>query len=302
MTAVPGEQFGTVGDVRLCYETFGDPSDPCLLLVMGLGMQMIAWDDEFCDRLARQGFQVVRFDNRDCGRSTHLNHLPAPSPARLAVRAVSAAAYTLADMASDAMGLLDHLGVDAAHVVGISMGAMIAQTIAAQQGSRTLSLASIMGSTGSLRDGQPSPRIWPMLLRRAPETKTAYVEHLTRLFGTVGSPAYPTDEDVRRALFSANFDRGAIPAGTARQLAAVFASGNRRSDLRTVTAPTLVMHGTADRLVRPSGALATSRAIAHSRLVLIEGLGHDLPRALWPVVIEEITSNTRRAAHRALVR
>lgn len=295
-SGTPPERFCTVGHVRLCYQEFGDATHPCVLLIMGLGMQLIAWDDDFCKALADRGFRVVRFDNRDCGRSTHLDHLGRPPLWRLLTRRRSRRSYTLADMAPDAVGLLDHLRVEAAHVVGVSLGAMIAQSMAVNSPPRVLSLASIMGSTGALTDGQPSLRLWPHLLRRVPGSRTSFVARLLSLLRRTGSPHYPQDEAKLSDLLGRTFDRGANSDGVARQLLAALSGPSRRQELRRVTAPTVVIHGTADRLVAPSGGRATSEAIPGSRLLLIPGMGHDLPTPLWPRLIDEITTNARRDA------
>lgn len=295
----PAEQFCVAGEVRLCYQTFGDPTDPTVLLVMGLGMQMLGWDAELCQMLAARGFHVVRYDNRDCGRSTHLTDRPAPSRLALGTRRIRRPAYTLADMAGDAVGLLDHLGVEATHVVGASMGGMIAQTLAARHPGRARSLVSIMSATGSLRSGQPSPRLWRTLLAPLPGDEAGYVSALTTAHRLIGSPAYPADETLLRDLLVASHRRGVPRGGFERQLGAIFAAGDRTRELRTIRAPTLVIHGTADCLVPPSGGRATARAIPNANLLLLDGMGHDLPRALWPRMLDAIAANARRVADRS---
>lgn len=289
------EQFCDVGGgISLCYDTFGDPADPALLLIMGLGTQMVAWNEDFCAQLVGEGFHVIRYDNRDIGRSTHLKGAPTPTLRQLLVRRPPAA-YRLEDMANDAAGLLDHLDLGAAHVVGASMGGMIAQTLAATRPDRVLSLASIMSTTGSRRVGQPAYRVLPIFLRRAPRDRQAFVDHTVTLFETIGSKGSERDDYELREVAGLMFDRGLDPGGTARQLAAIIASGNRTSALRRITAPTVVIHGTADRLVRPSGGRATARAIPGARLVKVEGMGHDLPRAAWDEIVAAITANAQRA-------
>lgn len=288
------EQFCCVGGVELCYETFGDPADTALLLVMGLGFQMVAWPDEFCKGLVARGFHVIRFDNRDCGRSTHLTDSPPPTLRELATRRIRRPAYTLEDMARDAAGLLDHLEIERAHVVGASMGGMIAQALAAQSPQRVLSLVSIMSNTGSRLNGQPSVRLWRHLLTQPPAERERYVEHTVSLFGLVGSPGYETNETVLRDMLGLTFDRGMSADGFARQLGAIFASGRRVRALRRITAPTLVVHGLADRLVAPSGGRATARVIRGAHLLLLDGMGHDLPRELWPLLIDAIDHNAER--------
>src|SRR3954452_6097990 len=212
-----GEQFATVGELELCYETFGDSADPALLLIMGLGTQMIAWRDEFCAGLAARGFFVVRFDNRDVGRSTRLDHLPVPTLGQLLRRDKRAASYTLEDMATDAVGLLDHLEIERAHVVGASMGAMIAQTLAARDSERVGSLVSIMGSTGARSSGQPRWRTARALMGVPPQDRDGYVDHMVKTFTVIGSPGFPRDEADLRQFAHSSFDRGRSPASASRQ-------------------------------------------------------------------------------------
>jgi pimeloyl-ACP methyl ester carboxylesterase len=289
------EQFADVGGgIRLCYDTFGNPADPPLLLIMGLATQMVAWHEDFCMKLVDEGFYVIRFDNRDIGRSTHLDGAPTPTLGQILMRRPPAA-YRLEDMAGDTVGLLDALGIPAAHIVGVSMGAMIAQTVAATRPDRVLSLASIMSTTGSRRVGQPAWRVMPTFLKQAPREREAFIDHTELLFKTIGSSGIQRDDAELREVAGLMFDRGLDPDGSARQLAAIIASGNRTQALRRITAPTVVIHGTADRLVRPSGGRATARAIAGSTLVKIEGMGHDLPRAAWDQIIGAIVSNAQRA-------
>jgi pimeloyl-ACP methyl ester carboxylesterase len=277
------EEFTTVGTtgVELCYETFGDPADPTLLLIMGLATQMIAWREEFCEGLAARGFHVVRFDNRDVGRSGHIDG-PTPSLPQLLTRSPKGAPYLLGDMAADAAGLLDHLGVERAHVAGASMGGMIGQTLAARYADRVLSLTSIMSNTGHRWSGQPALGVYPVLLKTAPRERDAFVEHIVKTYGAIGSTGFDGDDSDLREIAGRSYDRGLDPRGTARQMWAIVASGDRTKELGTITAPTLVIHGTADKLVSPSGGRATRKAIPGARLVTIEGMGHDLPRALWP--------------------
>jgi pimeloyl-ACP methyl ester carboxylesterase len=293
------ERFCDVGGgIRLCYDTFGDPADPPLLLIMGLGTQMVAWPEDFCQELVDEGFYVIRFDNRDIGRSTHIEGAPTPTIPQLLMRRPPAA-YRLEDMAGDTAGLLEGLGIGAAHVVGASMGGMIAQTLAATRPDRVLSLASIMSTTGGRRVGQPALRVMPIFLRRPPGGRDAFVDHTDALFKTIGSRGIPRDADELREIAGVMYDRGIDPSGSARQLAAIIASGNRTAAVRAITAPTVVIHGTADRLVRPSGGRATARAIAGAKLVKIPGMGHDLPRAAWDRIVAAIVTNAERAGFSA---
>jgi pimeloyl-ACP methyl ester carboxylesterase len=292
------ETFCTVGELELCYETFGDPSDPALLLVMGLAMQMLGWHEDLCVELAGRGFHVIRYDNRDVGRSTSIAGRP-PTTWQLLRRDKKAASYQLADMAADGVGLLDHLGIERAHVVGASMGGMIAQTIAARYPDRVLSLTSIMSNTGALLSGQPKLSTFGVLLGEVPSDREAYIERIAKVFTLIGSPGFPPDEAELRERAGMAYDRGINPAGTGRQLAAIIASGDRSRQLATIAAPTLVIHGTNDKLVAPSGGRATARAIPGARLMTIEGMGHDLPRAAWPRIVDAIVENAARAGEGA---
>jgi pimeloyl-ACP methyl ester carboxylesterase len=289
------EQFCDVGrGITLSYESFGSPSDPTALLIMGLGTQMVAWPEDFCNELAARGLHVVRFDNRDIGRSTHLSGRP-PSTGELLRRSGRAAQYTLADMADDSAGLLRALELAPAHVIGASMGGMIAQTLAARHPTLVRSLVSIMSNTGSRRSGQPSLRVYPIFLRRPPSGREALIAHTERLFSVIGSSGLPRDDEDIRALAETSYDRDHDPEGSGRQLAAIIASGNRTAELARISAPTLVIHGSADPLVAPSGGRATARAIAGAELMMIKGMGHDLPRAAWPQIIDGIATHALRA-------
>jgi pimeloyl-ACP methyl ester carboxylesterase len=281
--------------ITLCYETFGEPSDPTALLIMGLGTQMVAWHEDFCRQLAAAGFHVVRFDNRDIGHSTHLQGAP-PTSRQLLMRSKRAARYRLSDMADDAARLLVELDLAPAHVIGASMGGMIAQTLAAQHPGRVLSLTSIMSNTGALSNGQPALKLYPFFLRRPTAAdRDAYVSHFERLFAAIGSRGLPREPEEIRELATLSYERDHDPAGPGRQLAAIIASGDRTAELREIETPTLVLHGTADPLVRPSGGRATARAIKGAQLKTIRGMGHDLPRAAWPQIIEAIVANAARA-------
>ena len=297
MIEPPNEQFCTAGDVELCYETFGDPNAEPLLLVMGLATQMLAWHTDFCRQLADRGFHVVRFDNRDIGKSQHFDHKPPPKPLELVTRRIKDPAYTLEDMADDGVRLMDCLGFESAHVVGASMGGMIAQTMAARHPDRVRSLVSIMSTTGNRWKGQPALKTMPVLLSKPATTKEAAVERVVKVFKLVGSPGFERDEQELRELAAMSFDRARSREGTGpgRQIAAVIASGDRTPALSKIQVPTLVIHGAADKLVRPSGGRATAAAISGAELMMIDGMGHDLPRGVWPRIIDGISDNAARA-------
>ena len=289
------EQMCRINDeIELCYETFGDPSDPTALLIMGLATQMVAWPVEFCERLAARGFHVVRFDNRDVGRSTHVRGRQ-PKPLELLVRSKKPATYTLSDMADDAHGLLRSLDLAPAHVIGASMGGMIAQTLAARHPDSVLSLTSIMSNTGALLTGRPAIRLYPLFLRRPAEGRSQAIERTMKVYRAIGSRGLERDDDLIREMAELSWDRDHNPRGPGRQLAAIIASGNRTRELKRIKAPTLVIHGTDDRLVRPSGGRATARAIPGARILRIEGMGHDLPAAAWPQLIGAISEHTKVA-------
>ena len=294
------EQFYDVGrGITLCYETFGEASDPPLLLIQGLGMQMVGWPEEFCEQLAARGFYVVRFDNRDIGRSTRVSGRP-PTPGQLVRRRIDPVHYTLSDMAQDAAGLLRALELEPAHVVGVSMGGMIAQTLAAEHPESVRSLVSIMSTTGNRWRGQPAFRIYRFLLRRAPDDRAGFIEHIGKLFAVIGSQGLPQDTERIREIAARSYDRGHDPAAAGRQLGAIIASGDRTAQLRQITAPTLVIHGSKDRMVNRSGGLATARAIPGARMLTIKGMGHDLPEAAWPQLLDAIAEHAH-AAERAPV-
>jgi pimeloyl-ACP methyl ester carboxylesterase len=281
--------------IEIVYETFGDPADPTVLLIMGLGVQMLGWDAEFCELLAGRGFQVVRFDNRDVGRSTKIEGGPGADVMAAAAGDTSSASYTLDDMADDCIGLLDHLEVESAHVVGASQGGMIAQTVAIRHPGRVLSLTSIMSTTGDRAVGQPHPEAIPALLTRPPANRDEFVESVVAAWRVIGSPGFEADEERLRERARASFDRGYHPDGTARQLVAILASGDRTEALRRLDVPTSVIHGTDDLLVDVSGGKATVAAVPDAKLELIEGMGHDLPRELWPRFVDSIVENAARA-------
>jgi len=289
------EQFCDVGGgITLCFERFGRETDPPMLMIMGLGTQMIGWPDKFCAQLADCGLQVIRFDNRDIGRSTRIEG-PPPSPRQLITRKIDPVLYTLSDMASDAAGLLRELGLAPAHVVGASMGGMIAQTLAAERPEAVRSLVSIMSNTGNRWTGQPAFDIYRYLLRKAPNDREPYIAYATRVFEAIGSRGLPFDRDRVRDMVARSYDRGHDPAGPERQLGAVIASGDRTARLRTIRVPTLVIHGSKDRMVARSGGVATARAIPGARLMIVDGMGHDLPEAAWPELVEAMAGHAQAA-------
>jgi pimeloyl-ACP methyl ester carboxylesterase len=293
------EQFADLGPVTLCYETFGDPAAPALLLIMGLGTQMVAWREDFCRQLVDHGFFVIRFDNRDSGKSTSMDGEPV-TLRELVTKRVKEPAYTLGEMADDAVGLLDHLGIERAHIVGASMGGMIAQHIAMRYPARVLSLTSIMSTTGGRFVGQPKLAVIPLFLSKPSGDKDDYAERAVKLFRAVGSKRLFDEEYVRESA-ALSYERGINMAGTGRQLGAITADGNRARRLARVKAPTLVIHGKDDKLVSPSGGRATAKAIPGARLLMVDDMGHDLPRPVWPKVIDAIVENTRRATDKEVV-
>jgi pimeloyl-ACP methyl ester carboxylesterase len=290
------EQLAPANGIEIAYQTFGERSNQTLLLVMGLGAQLIHWPEEFCDLLADRGFHVVRFDNRDVGHSTKLDDAPVPDLMALAAGDSAAAAYTLDDMADDAVGLLDHLDIDAAHVVGASMGGMIAQTLAIRHPQRVLSVCSIMSTTGDRNVGQARQEALAVLMTPLPQDRDSYIEFHINAFKAIGSPGFPFDEEFLRWRAAATYDRSVYPAGFRRQLAAIIASGDRTSSLGQISAPALVIHGSDDPLITVSGGEATARAIPGAELVVIPGMGHDLPRGAWPQIVDAIAASAERAS------
>jgi pimeloyl-ACP methyl ester carboxylesterase len=278
--------------IEIVYDTFGEPSAPPVLLVMGLGGQMIAWDEDFCAALAAQGYWVIRFDNRDVGLSTRFDEAGVPDVAAL-MQAVTQgkaiqAPYALRDMADDAVGLLDALEIESAHVVGVSMGGMIVQEMAIHHADRVRTMTSIMSSTGDPELPLPKPEAAAILVTPVPTDRTGYIENSVQTWQVLGGPGFPFDEERIRERAELFFDRGLSPAGTVRQLAAILASGSRKEALKSVTVPTLVIHGDADPLVPVECGIDTAKAIPGAELLIIEGMGHDLPPAVAPQVIEVI--------------
>jgi pimeloyl-ACP methyl ester carboxylesterase len=293
---VTGERFADVGrGITLCYDEIGDAGGRPLLLVAGLGQQLHSWPTDFCRALADEGFRVVRFDNRDVGRSTHLDFRP-PSVLAMVAGRIPAHQYHLGDMARDAAGLLAAIDLPAAHVAGASMGGMIAQTLAAHHPDRVLTLTSIMSTTGARRTGRPAASTWRRMLARPPATRQAAMDAAAGMFRHIGSHGFPFDEAAVRAIAGEAWDRDPTTVGVTRQLAGILASGDRTAELRSITAPTLVVHGDRDRMVHPSGATATARAIPGARLVTIPGMGHDLPVGAWPRLVSLITEHATATA------
>jgi pimeloyl-ACP methyl ester carboxylesterase len=283
--------------IQLEYDTFGRASDAPLLLIMGLGAQMTLWDEEFCDLIAERGHYVVRFDNRDVGLSTKFDDRGVPDLAKIMAPGAdrSSAPYTLDDMADDAAGLLDALRIERAHIVGASMGGMIAQTVAYRHAPKTRSLVSIMSSTGNPALPQAKPEAMAVLMVPRPTDRAGNVEASVQAAKVIGSPAYPADEARLRQRAGMMYDRAFTPLGTLRQMAAIFAHGNRAPRLAAVTAPTLVIHGLADPLVPVEGGRDTAKSIPGAQLLEIEGMGHDLPQALWTRLADAIAGHTQKA-------
>jgi pimeloyl-ACP methyl ester carboxylesterase len=282
--------------IEICYDTFGSPDDPALLLIMGLAGPLNWWSPDLCRLLASRGFFVIRFDNRDVGKSTKMSGGGTRADVvRGFIRPKTPPPYTIGDMAGDAVGLLDCLGIDRAHVTGVSMGGMIAQTLAIEHPERVLSLVSIMSTTGRRTVGWQDPRLFPMLLGRGARTRDQVIAQSARTWATIGSPGYPTPDDEIRARAGETFDRGMYPAGVVRQMQAVLGQSDRTRLLGGLALPALVIHGLSDRLVHVSGGRATARAIPGAELLLVPGMGHDLPRALWPTYADAIERTARRA-------
>ncbi len=299
MSALSEERLAPANGIEIAYQEIGDPDGEPLLLIMGLATQMLAWDEELCAMLAEHDFRVIRFDNRDIGCSTKLDRAGVPSRADMLLGRRSTAAYLLRDMAEDAIGLMDHLEIESAHLVGASMGGMIAQTAAIRRPERVRSLVSIMSNTGNRWLGIPSWKAFGTLFARPEEGRDGAVEGTLRTFRTIGSPGYPIDEERLRELAAASYDRCHDRAGVARQLHAITASGDRTVALERLRMPATVLHGAADPLVRPLAGRATARAIRDSRLRIFAGMGHDLPPELWPDFAEEIAATARRVELRS---
>ena len=282
------------GDVDIYYEDMGDPNDPAVLLIMGLGAQLLLWRKEFCEKLVDLGLRVIRYDNRDVGLSGKLHGRRASG--RLAPRMVrsflglkSPSIYTLEDMADDAAALLDHLQIDKAHIVGASMGGMIAQVFAARFKHRTTTLAVIFSSNNQPLLPPPGPAQLKAILQKPKgSSREAIIENAISVSKTIGSPGYPKPGETVRAEAIEGYERSYYPAGIGRHFAAILGTGSLLGYDRQIEAPTVVIHGKADKLMRPSGGRAVVRAIRGARLVLFDGMGHELPEQLWDDIIGEL--------------
>jgi pimeloyl-ACP methyl ester carboxylesterase len=280
--------------IELEYDHFGNPTDPALLLIMGFTAQMVAWDEEFCTQLANRGHFVIRFDNRDCGLSTKLHGVPSNSDAVIMAAMMETemptVAYTLSDMAADAMKVLDHLNIERAHIMGASMGGMIAQTVAIEHPHRVKTLISIMSQPGELTVGQPTQEAMELIVTPAPTDRDEYIAFAPK-WQLWQSKKYRSDEVSRRNAIR-DFDRSNYPEGGPRQMAAIYASGSRAEGLQKLQVPTLVIHGTEDQLITPSGGERTAELIPNSTLLMVEDMGHDMPQPLWPFYLDAISKHT----------
>lgn len=292
---VPPEQLAPVGGgIEIAFDDRGSPGDPVIMLIQGLGTQMIFWEDEFCEMLVERGFRVIRMDNRDNGHSTWLEDSGVPGVVPMMLGIPRGLRYTMSEMSADPIGVLDHLGIDKAHIVGCSMGGMIVQTMAIEHPDRVLSMCSVMSRTGAYKDALPGAKELIALMKVTPTDLDGYLDRLRFLAKTIGSPDYPADPERLRRLGTEAWHRGITREGTARQLHAINCQPNRTKALRKLRLPTLVIHGSADHLVFPRGGRATARAIPGAKLRIYEGMGHDLPIELWPQWAAEIEANASR--------
>lgn len=292
------EKYLMANGLRLCYEEFGNPKDPAIILIMGLGTQMISWPDLFCELLAKQSFRVIRFDNRDIGLSQKIESNLKINLLKLFIQKSAGfkinPPYTLRDMACDTIGILDFLEIEQAHWVGASMGGMIAQILAAEHPSRTKSLTSIMSTTGQASLPQTPFKVVRQMMSRPDITKEKeYLAHALKTWGLIGSPDYPPSKDELTARIMSSAQRSSYPTGYRNQVAAIMESGDRRGVLRKIVCPTLVIHGKADILIPVEGGLDTAKNIRGAKLELIEGMGHDLPKQLLPKISTLITEHIK---------
>jgi len=281
--------------IQIEYDTFGDASFPALLLIMGGGSQMIFWEVEFCELLAKRGHFVIRFDNRDVGLSTKFEEAGIPDMMAAMEGKPVDLAYSLDDMADDALGLLDALGIGKAHICGASVGGMIAQVISYRYPERVLSLTSIMSSTGNPQLPQIKADVLAAVYKPAPEGREAYIEHSVNLWRTLWSPGFPFDEKRLRKVMAESYDRSYYPQGMARQSAAVIAHGYRRSSLASIKVPTLVIHGDEDPFMSVEGGKETAQLIPGAELLIINGMGHDMPKEAWSEIVDAISHHTMQA-------
>ncbi|WJG10211.1 alpha/beta hydrolase [Aliiglaciecola sp. LCG003] len=293
------EQIAEINGISICYETFGEPHQPALLLIMGLATQMIHWDDNFCQLLAEQGFRVIRFDNRDIGKSSHLKGAQAPSLTSVLANQWFGkklkAPYTLDTMAEDAIALMDHLKIEKFHVVGVSMGGMIAQCIAIKQPNRTMSLTSIMSTTGNQSLPKPKKSVMLKVMQPPPKEHDAYIKYALGLWKLLHGQRFPFYQERMTKLLERAKERSFYPAGVWRQTCAILASEDRTKALQKLHLPTLVMHGDADPLVPVECGKATAEAINNAHLRVFPGMGHTLPEELWQQMIKEILDVVARA-------
>ena len=303
MNAHQPPQIARANGIDICYEIFGDDNAEPMLLIMGLGAQMIHWDDEFCRKLAGRGFRVIRFDNRDIGKSSHLTGGKRLTPFELLklrfLRIPVEAPYRLLDMAKDTIALMEVLGVRSAHLVGASMGGMIAQEIAISFPHHVRSLTSIMSTTGNPRVPPPTREAAAMLMAPPPRSKDEFIVRFGETWKVLRAGHFPEEEALDPERAERVFARGLNPAGVGRQLRAVLASGSRKDRLHKVTAPTLVIHGTVDPLVRPEGGKDTAASIPNAKLVMIDGMGHALPMRFWGEIIDAVDKHAHGAAAKA---
>ena len=291
------------GDIELHYEDLGNADDPAVLLIMGLGAQLVLWHEEFCQKLIDRGYRVIRFDNRDVGLSSKLHgqrHDGAlvPRLLRSFLGLSSPSVYRLEDMADDAAALLDHLGIERAHVVGASMGGMIAQIFAARNPQRTGGLGIIFSSNNTPLLPPPAPKALLSLIKGPPPNspREVIVENSMRVSRIIGSPGYPKSDERLRSDAIEAYERAYYPQGIGRHFAAILGSGSLGRYDKQITAPTVVIHGRADTLMRPAGGRAIAKSIPGARLVLFDGMGHDLPEPLFDDIIAELTTTFTQCA------
>ena len=289
----------TANGIQIEYDTFGDSSFPVLLLIAGNGAQMIVWDAEFCELLAKKGLFVIRFDNRDAGLSTKFDEAGIPDMMAAIKAAMEGktveSAYTLDDMADDSVGLLNALGIEKAHICGASMGGMIAQVISYRHPKYAMSLTSIMSTTGNPDLPYGKMDAIAAVVAPAPEERKAYVEHFVNVWRRIWSPGFPFEEERVRTFMEKSYDRSYCPQGMARQNTAVIASGDRRPLLSSIKVPTLVIHGADDPLIPVEGGKDTARAIPGASLLIINGMGHDMPKKVWSEIADAISHHTAQA-------